>query len=270
MDFVIIDKDETEFDLREVGINKPGLKYFWRLNALKFRNSIRKRYGRSGGIAIGDKKIDPRNIIFSWTQADETPDEYRTYINSLVGFFDPVKAPFYLIDKENDLRSEVEITQIDDRPKSGGLEQIVGANQISLIMLDPFFEDLDLITFSGPTGGLDSDNSIEIINDGFRTAYPIFYLQTDVFNPDFVFINETNNQSFRMGSNSFALGVSFEINSVDGTVYLDDGISRVESSVALADGSGFINLARGSNIIKYVSDYGSIYVDVKFRRRYGI
>jgi len=267
MSFVGRNKDDDELELKEM--SGAALEYHPRLASLKFRNSLRDRYGKSGSIPIGDKKVSARPISFNWTQASENEDDYRNYINYLVGFFDELKSPFFLIDKKYSIRSQIVLNEIVDDPQNAGLYNIVGANRISFTMLDPFYEDEIEQEYSSPTGGLGTGEIININNDGFRIAYPVFEFETNQSNPDFAIVNETNKTSFVLGSNNFGLGTKFIVDSVNGEIFLDNGTTKVESSVSLADGSGFINFSRGINTIKYISDFGDIIVLIKFRRRYG-
>lgn len=234
----------------------------------KKRVNSQRRYSKDGGVIVGDSFTDIRNITLDFNVVSETDTPYRAVLNELVGFFNPIKAPYYLIDTDNDLRAQIVLESISDRPKTKGLEKLFGNNKLGLKMLDGHWEDLTSNSADSGTGGLENNETLVVNNDSFIDCYPIITVDPLQTNQLFTIRNETTGDQIEIGSNFFVTGSSFIINSQDGTLFLDNGVSLVEASASIADGSGFIKLIAGNNTIKYQSNFGAINMQVDFRRRY--
>lgn len=238
------------------------------VSAYRRRVGIQKRFGKDGGVPTGDGRIDARDIDLSFNTISQTDEPYLTKLNELAGFFRPENEPFYLIDSDNNRRCEVAMETLSDRPSREGTELRAGVNKLELKMLDGHWEDAEENIVSPIGGSIANGAVLEVNNDSFVECYPVIKIRALSSNPDVTIRNETTKATTQLGSNNLVPGTEFIVDSQKGTVFLFDGISQVESSVALADGSGFIFLAPGENDILYESIFGNVELDVIFRRRY--
>ena len=237
------------------------------ISPYKRRVGIQKRYGKDGGVVTGDQKVDPRDIDLNFNTVSQNDTNYIDKLNQIAGFFRAENAPFYLIDLDNNRRTETVQEILSDRKSREGTELRVGQNKLDLKMLDAHWEDLEEIRIS-ITGGLSSGQVLLVNNDSFVECYPIIKIRPLAANSDVTIRNKTTGDGLVLGSNNFVPGNEFIIDNQNGTIFLSDGISQVENSVAMSDGSGFIYLAPGQNDILYESIFGDIEIDIIFRRRF--
>lgn len=245
-----------------------GRKFIPEFGDYKRRNSIQKRYGKDGGVIIGDQRADTRDIKLSHAPAFQTDSEYLSYVNEIIGFFNPDYAPFYLVDTDNNRRCEVVLNSASDEADTEGLEFRVGKDKLALEMMDAHWEDLEEIVEASPTGGLADGETMIITNNSYFDAYPVITISPAAINTDFTIKNNTTGAQFTLGSSSFVPGAEFEIDCKNGTIYLTVGGARTEMSSALADGGGFIKLTPGENEIQYNSVFGACDIEISYRRRY--
>lgn len=240
------------------------------ISAYKRRTGVQKRYGKDGGVATGDQMADSRDISFQYEPVRQTDTTYIDSINELIGFFRMDRAPFYLVDTETNRRTEIVLKQATDEPSVEGTERRIGKNKIDFEMIDAFWEDNDEISFSSPTGGMATGDSLTIDNTSYIECYPVITITPYETNTDFTIRNAVTGAAVTLGSNAFVPGTSFEIDSQSGTIYLITSSSRMEMSSALADGSGFIKLVPGENEIQYTSVFGDVDIEISYRRRYAV
>jgi len=234
------------------------------------RTGVRDRYGKDGGKSMGDGRANARTINFSYDnrQGTGTRSEkdaaYRAQLNAITGFFDPSNEPWELHDLTGGIKTEVIMQDNADEPKQPGLEYILGKNDLSLIMLSAHWEDEEGIIFS-QTGVLQSGDTFTLNNDSLFFCWPIFIFTSLNNNTEFSLTNTTTDETFTLGNAANTVGAVFTVNGRDGTIDL----SGVESSISLADGSGFISLAPGINDFLYESSVdGECLIEVKYKRRY--
>jgi hypothetical protein len=236
------------------------------IGSYKVRVGIQPRYGRPGGVLTGDKHIDPRQITLTFTVAEEDDQSYIEIFNDLAGFFQEQAAPFYLVDTENSRRIEVSIAELANS-FSQGLEYRVGQdNSLQLLAVDSYWEDLTETddVFTAVSNGAE----FTVTNSGKLKTYPVITFATSISNPDFYLLNQATGESFRIGSLAFLAGTQIIVDSVLGTVQLEDSGEFVDISVSLADGSGFISLAPGANVFIYESSGAAVDVTVSYRRKF--
>lgn len=240
------------------------------VDPLRKRVGIQKRFDKDGGVLTGDRKADPRGIDLNFNVINEKKDGDQSYfdvLNQLDGFFRPALAPFFLEDTENLKRTAIELESISDRNQAG-LEAIAGQNKLDLKMIDAYWEDLTQIVVSSPSGGMVSGDTLIVNNTSLVDAFPVMTLAPDQLNTGVTITNEETLASYTLGSNSFVPGSTFIVSSVDGSIKLDNGVTQIENSIALADNSGFIKLQPGTNTLKYESVFGRIDLSVTFRKRF--
>lgn len=240
------------------------------ISAYKRRTGVQKRYGKDGGVATGDQMADSRDITLQYQPVADDDLTYIDTVNEIIGFFRQDLAPFYLVDTDNDRRTEIILNSATDDPDKEGLEYRVGKNTLKLEMLDAFWEDNTENVVSSPTGGLVSGDILTVDNDSYIECYPVITITPYEINTDFTIRNITTGAAFILGSNSFVPGSQFVVDSQTGEITLELSGSSIEMSSALADGSGFIKLVPGENQIQYSSVFGEVDVEVTFRRRYAV
>jgi len=109
-------------------------------------------------------------------------------------------------------------------------------------------------------------DTVNINNDGVTRAYPIITMTPSELNNEFTIYNNSTGDLFRFSSNAFTVGATLEVDSINGQVWLDDGVSRTEVSTNVANGSGLLYLQQGDNELQYESLFGTIDLTVEYRR----
>jgi len=253
----------TDFGIKQL---KP------RWSSLKKRVQTTKRFGGDGELEVGDEFVDGRTFTMDFEFTPTVPGltipeqdlEYSAFMNNIVGFFLKINGPFFLVDTDIIRRARILMASIDDAVRPG-LEKRIAFMKLNFKFLEAYWEDnvqesqVDVVT---------SGNTYNIDNSGFIDAFPIIEIVPDAANPDLLIQNQTTGDSFILGSASFGIGTTFIIDSKNGTIFLDDGVTQVENSVALADGSGFIKLAPGVNTFLFQSAFGGVTITTRHRRRY--
>lgn len=234
------------------------------------RIGVQDRFGKHGGVPTGDRNVSARNISLSFNVAPESDDQaYKDILNELAGFFRADLAPFFLIDTDNLVRTQIENTNLSDSPFSPGLLFKIGNNKIDFKMVDAHWEDSTATIVQPTGGGIISNNEIFIVNNNSPIeTYSIITLTALGNNFEFVLRNETTGAATLLGSTSFVSGTQFIINHQTGEILLDDSITQIENSIALADGFGFWFLTEGNNELKYESIWGAVNLEVEFRKKY--
>lgn len=229
------------------------------------RATTARRLSKDGEDLVGDQKANARDINFTFKQAEETNASYRQILNRFVGFMQPENGPFHLVWTDESLRTRVALQMAMDKPHAGGTEYRIGTNQVVMKMLDAFWEDLDAVSADSPTGGLANDETMTVNNDSYFIAYPAITINTDDDCNQFTLANETNGGAITLASNAFLSSTTFYLDSVNGTVYLDD----LEHSAAVADGSGLLFFSPGVNTLRVTNPAGTVLtLAIDFRRRY--
>lgn len=233
------------------------------------RNRVKEieRYGKPGSEITGDRQVDGRTISLEIEIATKSDAEYFQRTDPLLSVLDFTNAPIYLVDTDNDRRCLIETKSISIRPREGNVMRSETWS-IELIMTDAFWESIDEIVEGNGTTPLENGQTVVVTNPGVVNAYPVMRISVTEANTDLSFVNLTTGDLFRIGSSALIPGVTLVVDSIDGTCYLDDGITQTEVSSAIADGSGFMYLAPGVNSIQYESLFGDVNVEIAFRRRY--
>jgi hypothetical protein len=245
------------------------LDFAYTVSPYRRRVNIQPRFGKSGGVVSGDEQVDARDISLKMNVASESSVTYLNNINSLVGFFLPDNGPFYMEDTDRNLRTEVRyLSYADNSPETGTQNKVSASNKLDLKMLDSHWEDQDAIIVSSPSGGIANGETLVINNDGPVDCYPIINVRALSNNSDFSIVSDELGISCRLGSNSFVIGCEFTIDCINGTIFLNDGISDVESSASLFSGTGFLRIKTGENTFRYESEFGDCEIDISYRRRF--
>jgi phage-related protein len=240
------------------------------ISSYKRRVGMQKRYGKDGAVPTGDQMVDSRDLSLAYQPVSDNDTDYLDAVNEIIGFFRTDLTPFYLIDIDNNKRTEIILKSATDEADAEGLEYRVGKNKLEFEMVDGHWEDEDETVVYSPTGGLADGDSIIINIPSYVECYPIIKISPTETNTDFTIRNLLTGAAFVLGSASFVVGTEFIIDSQLGTIYLDDGTTMTEMSSALADGSGFIKLIPGNNEIQYSSAFGEVDVEISYRERYAI
>lgn len=240
-----------------------------RLGGLRRRVSVQKRFGKPGASAVGDKNIDARDLKLNFTNVAETDLMYTQVLTELITMFDTRYYPVFIEDiGPLQRRLLVELDGLNDQPNNDGLFYRIGDNNIDLTALDGLWEDLTPVVTGTPSGGVSDNDNFAIFNDSSLDAYPAITVQTDDVNSEFSLINNTNGGVITIGSSGVNPAVTVIIDSTTGDVLLNDGISTVEISASMTDGSGMPFLSPGNNSYTYRSLFGSANFSFSFRRRY--
>lgn len=244
------------------------------VDAVGPRLGAKDRYGRDGSIITGDRKVSARNIEigFDVTSAEGQPDlAYRDFIDDLLSMFDPYYAPVYLYDDQDDagssgipLRAMVELADEAIRP-ADGLTYRVQSGILRLMMPDGYFETQEEFTQSSPSGGIATNETLNVTNSSRRSAYPVIEVTALADNALFRISNTTTGAYIEIGASDFLTGEIIEISSIDGSILLS-GSDISASSVGI--GSTMIELVPGVNTLRYESTYGDVDMTVRWRERW--
>lgn len=266
----IKDKDSEVLTLDTAGEATKKASFKMTISPLKLRVGHKERFSKAGGAVTGDQRASVRTIRLDFNTVSKNDIDYRAALNSIAGFLAVENAPFFLEDTDENvlIRAKVVLDSLSDRPSAPGLERKIGNGSMSLKFIEAYFEDLTATTTLPPGGTLANNASFTVTNDAAVRTFPVITLAPANLNSELIIRNETTGAAFALSSNSFVPGTTFIVDSQNGTIILDNGVTQVEQSIALVDGSGFIFLVPGDNEIKYESIFGDITIDVEFRRRY--
>lgn len=237
------------------------------LSGLRFRNSYNDRFGKPGQERQGDGNESARTISFAYSIDAETDSAWITAANLLYGALRKELAPFYIEDTTNERRLLVTPDEIDLSPRAG-TELRSAPARLRFTALDTFWESTTETTVDSPSAGTENQDTLTCDNPGNVVVYPVITMTCDEPNSNFALYNETTDDVLAIGSNSFVPGATLEIDCQNGTVYLTNINTRTEISSAIGDGTGFLHLVPGENIIRYESGFGSVNIEIVYRRRW--
>jgi hypothetical protein len=230
------------------------------------RSRTLERYGGDGVDITGDEKIGARNISIAFNNAGTDKEQYLNALNELAGFMRKTKAPFHLVDDDRGKQTEVRLNALTDEPRDNGLVHRLGNNNMRLVSLTGFFEDMADIVYSSGTGGMAPGDSMMVDNDCAHDVFPFITITSEQQNNEITIYNDTNGALFTFSSNSVQIGsvITFDWQG-KGRIELDGQ----ELSAALVDGSGALTLVPGQNEIQYLSpNAGLIDIEIKFKKKY--
>lgn len=256
----------------ESNLDSPSLWYdisVWTndLGGLRFRNSYNDRFGKPGQERQGDGNETSRSITFTYAVTGENDNSFILDAEELYGAIQKDNAPFYLVDTDTERRLKVSIDELDLTAKPG-TELRYSSARLRFTALDTFWEATEATEVTSPTAGTENQGTLTCNNPRKVTAYPIITITPSESNLNFALFNETMDDVFTFSSSSFVPGSSLEINSQDLTVYLTNIGTRTEVSSGIADGTGFLELQPGQNIIRYESAYGAVDITISYRERW--
>lgn len=232
------------------------------------------RYGRSGGIATGDREVGPASFILELDVTAQADSDYRLAMARILGHFKARYSPVYLYDDQDDtpesggrlpLRCIVELQSEALVQNRDGLWARHMSGPLQFSMPDAFWEDAEAIEYASPSGGLEDQDTFVLPNDSYEDAFPVFTLTAQDTNSLFRLTNQTTGVWVEIGSSDFVTGEELTISCVDGRVTID-GVNIAAS--ALSDGSAFPSLVPGNNTFQYSSAFGNIDLAVEYRRRF--
>jgi len=241
----------------------PGWTY--NVSAFKKRSGIQQRFGQDGAWISGDQKISSRTLTLNHEIAAVSDTDYDAQIAAITAILYDDLSPFYFSDLDAGMRALVELDSINPTWQKG-LEKRLASIQISLIMLDAYFENINVSTQNWT--GATPNSTFNINNVSAVDVYPIITITPAANNLLFSIVNQTTQDSISISSAAFVPGTTITIDSQLGTVYLDDGITQTEISSAVGDGTGFFYLDRGNNVLQYQSLYGNADIVITYRPRY--
>lgn len=254
-----------------------------RFTAYTRRKSFKPKYGQDGSMQTGDGRVASRQITLSYYGKVDYPagydpavdgrlpilldESYREKIEILNCFFRPDLSPFYLIDTDNSIRTQIEMSSNTDSPFADGTELRIGANMMNLEMLSGHWEDSTEQTHNET--GLISSDTFEINNTARLEAYPVLEFTALEAISLLTITNNTNGKQFSISSTALVTGSVLTIdpfgNDGEGSISIND----VDVSTSIDEDSGFLTLDHGVNEFLYEAT-GQADLEVRWRRRYTI
>lgn len=237
------------------------------------RVSSMDRYNNDGAVVVADRRIGDRTfsatchltIVETAGGSRAAADaQFQEALEIVYTFFSDDALPVYLIDEDGSKRTKVEMIGFDPSSPASNLLYTVCDYTLQLKMLD-LWEDIGITSVASTSGGLGNGGTIVINNQGRRKAFPIISLTALANNSDFTLTNQQTGEFMHVTSTALISGKTIIMSSVDGSITIDD----VDQSASVADGSGFISLAPGSNTLQYSSLDGAVTFLAEFRKRYG-
>ena len=237
------------------------------------RLGIQSRYGKSGGVATGDREVDPREISIAVDLTATTDYQYVSAMETILGLFRVENAPFYLYDDQDDSntgglpprRTQIELKSEDLSTNGKGNERRVMSGKIVFSMLDGLWEDQIAKTYESGSGGISNNSTFTLSNTSKRRAYPVYTITALSNNSLFRLTNTQTDVFIEIGTSDFTIGTDCVIDTVNGTITID-GVNIIASS--LSDGSSMPDIVPGDNEIRYESDYGACEIQVEWRQQY--
>ena len=237
----------------------------YNISPYKRRVGVQQKYSQNGAWTSGDGKVSSRTIQVSQDLAAKNDTDYMTLIEGIAGIFYDDYAPFYLHDTDTGRRARVELESINET-WSHGTERRLTRITINLIMLDAFFENNLVESISWLN--VANTNTKIITNSGLVDAFPVITVTALADNAEFSIINQNTEDSITIGTNLFTTGIIVTIDCVNGNVTLSDGVTEIDISYAIADGTGFIFFDLDANVLEYQSIYGNVNINIEYRPLY--
>lgn len=256
MNLLIQDKNDTVLPL----FNEEN---FFKINGIphNIRSNKLERYQQSGSVLQGDLKSPSRDIQFNFNILAETDPDFRYGLNKIASFFKKSNRPFYLVDTENQIRTEVYRAGLEPNWQPG-LAYRVSDCVLRMDMLDATWED---IIETSKTQTLQPNDLMTIqINPICEECFFEVTFEGMQPNTRFAFNNLSNGGSFLCEKAEFD----------DGDLIVVDG--RGKGSVTynsvtekrIITGGIYFPLSPGENQLQYQSNFGEIQATVKYRQRY--
>lgn len=253
-----LENSETTYDLSVWTVDFTGL---------RFRTSYLDRFGQPGQQPQGDGKESARTITFSYALTSENDSTFILNAETLYAAVRADLSPFYIVDSDNSRRLRVQPNELDLTPKAG-TELRYESARLSFTAIDAFWEASTASEEDSGTAGMENGETMTVNNPGVVTIYPIITVQPDESNQNFAIFNETTDDVLTFSSASFVPGSTLEINCQTGQINLTNVSTTTEVSNSLADGTGFLHLVPGNNVLRYESAYGAVTLNVSYRRRW--
>lgn len=229
------------------------------------RLSLSERIQQDGAAVSSDRRTGSRDLSLTFDAASKGTASIATMraaFNSLVAFFRPSLAPFYLEDTTNGIRCRVELKGLNPAASPATLWKMMEKNSVSLSMISAFWEDLTASTLSA-TGGLANNGTLVVNNTGSFECFPTYTITALADITLFRITNSTTGLGFELEDLGFGTNSVFIFDTQTGEITLDGE----ERSASLVSG-GPVYLSPGSNTLTYESNDGSVSLSVSWRRRY--
>jgi len=228
-----------------------------------FDRSPQKLYGRDGTFIRGDGTVGNRQFKMKWSETGTSDTETRTRIRNVFRFFLVGQAPYYIEDRDNNLRFEVSIKEFD--PKSSeGVEFRVHKGTITLIAANPYPEDLTEQSVS--LNPASSNDTLNIPMAGDVEVFPRIELVAIDSIQSFTLEITPAELDLTITDTSFITGEKYVLDSRGSGEISLGGQDR---SFAIVNG-GMLRLKPGNNVLTYISLDGQVSLEVFYRNRYVI
>jgi hypothetical protein len=222
-----------------------------------------QRYGKPGVEFTGDRQSGSRSITLGLDISNTNDEGFDTDIKTIIEALNPDYSPIYLVDTDINRRCEIELSRMRVDSEKGNVKKNEKIS-LTLPMKNSVWEDLEAIEVEELA--MTNGDTVNINNTGVTRAYPIITMTPSELNNEFTIYNNSTGDLFRFSSNAFTVGATLEVDSINGQVWLDDGVSRTEVSTNVANGSGLLYLQQGDNELQYESLFGTIDLTVEYRR----
>lgn len=246
----------------------------------KIDSKIQERSFLPGAVPLGDKREESRSMDFVFDIVGNETNSFRDIVNDYLRWFKSFK---HITDKENELRIlyQYDSYSIEYDAAQGTLHKS-GKVIIKVVLLDPFWEEVDVsagsgnVVFGVATAG--TINTVVVTTNSPIDTYPIIRLignntaamgLVDIW-------RESNNQGISV-DDPIAGIAPFEqmtINNIRGKVYIGPNTvgsdAILEKNNNIVPGTGFITLPYEADTINIrPADTNVTYV-IYWRKRYFI
>ena len=241
----------------------------WKLSEPDLRRRVGEadRFGKNGVYLTGDRKYAERRTTLETDIFAKQDSSFIAKYDEIVDIIDERFNPYYLVDTDNSRRIEFELLKINPSDVKG-MEKRHTPIRLDILLPETAWEDLTETTEISPSAGTASGEMLTVNNTGQIETYPVITITPTANNSAFTLFNNTTEDLITIGSNSFVPGTTLEIDAINGNLFLDNGVSKIEISSAIVDGTGFFSLARGQNIIQYDSNFGAVNITIAWRNRF--
>lgn len=218
----------------------------------------------SGGVFIGERRIETQEISLTVEFAFDTDEGYRDAYNNLAYY---AQACEYIEDTDNNIRTKVECSSISDNPDSNiGTTSRTGQAQITFTQLTPYWEDLTESTDSD-TG---TDLTFNLTNQGYLDTPPKFEIIASALCQGFAIYMTTPKRGIEIQDLNFGSNTTldnYEIDCNEGTALIGDDL--INRNDRIRGGSGFFDFPVGSFTL-YAEFSASCSITITWRNRYYI
>lgn len=250
----LIDEDDNTFNLDS--------DIFLR-NDDNFKMSLdpEERSFEDGAIFEGKKRMESKEMVFSFTKSFDNDSDYRDYFNELIYEF---RKAFKIRDIILNIEAIIDFSEFNISFETGSFLRC-SDNEITVLLKNIFWTDVDYTEINISGASPSTSGSQAISNTGWSPLKPIITLTANTGASIIFFVVDETNQGIKINDLQFGVvGLTeYIINCEEGYITLG-GIRRNENIQA---NSGPFEIPVGNNTLTYDIN-GDVDIKIEYKKRY--